>query len=214
MRRLAAIVGTFVVMATGRAQESPRDLVESVQPRAWMKKGSVAVAPFGAWGLNDPFLNRAGGGLRALWWPRPLLGVTLEGSAWGQRPSDAARTAQRELHARLREAASGWSALAGLELTVADGKVAFGSNIAPLELVLRSSLGLCSTTEDLRGHPTTALSAALASRWFMNARWAMETGLSWRTATLERSVDGRPVAARDTLVALELAAVWRWGGGR
>jgi hypothetical protein len=208
------MLGTFVAAAPGHSEENPRDRAEAVQPRAWLKRGSFGLSPFGAWGLNDPFLSRGGGGLRALWWPRPLLGVTLEGAAWGQRPSDAARTAQRELHARMREAASGWSVLAGVELTVADGKVAFGSHIAPLEILLRTSLGACGTTEDVSGDPTSAVAAAVASRWFVNASWAVETGLAWRTATLERTVDGRPVAGRDTFVALEVAADWRWGGVR
>jgi hypothetical protein len=213
VRRLVVLVMWVGGLSEAGAYEPVRDNVEAVQPRAWRKEGSIAVAPFGAWALNDPFVSRGGAGLRALWWPRPLLGLTLEGSAWGQRPSDAARTGQRELRARLRDAASGWSALAGAELSVGDGKVSFGSRIAPFEVLLRTALGLCSTTEDFRGHPTSALAAAVGARWFLGRSWALETALAWRTATLERTVDGRTAAARDTVVALELAADWRWGGG-
>ncbi len=214
MRLWAVIVVMVGGLSAAKALEPPVDRVEAVQPRAWLKQGSVALAPFGAWAVNDPFLSRAGGGVRAFWWPRPLLGLTLEGSAWGQRPSDAARTARRELRARLRPAASGWSVLAGAELSVADGKVAFGSRIAPFEVVLRSALGLCSSTEELRGHPVPALGASVGTRWFLGPSWALETTLALRTATLERTVDGRPAAARDTNVALEFAGDWRWGGMR
>ena len=218
MRRIVGAVviavAVFRSLPAGAAESSVGtrgdvDRVEAVQPRAWPKRGGMAVAPFGAWAFNDPFVSRGGGGLRALWWPRSLLGVTLEASAWGQRPSDAAKTAQRELHARLRESSSGWSALAGGELSVADAKVAFGPRIVPLELVLRASIGLAGQEG---GGAATALGGAVSARWFLERRWGLETAVAWRTATLGRSLDGRTVGARDTLVALELSVPVRWGG--
>jgi hypothetical protein len=102
----------------------------------------------------------------------------------------------------------------GTELSVADGKVAFGSRIVPFEVVLRTALGACGTTEDWQGHATSIVAASGGARWFLGPSWAVETTLSLRTATLERLVDGWPSSAGDTTVALELAADRRWGGRR
>ncbi len=172
----------------------------------------MVLAPVAGYALDDPFLIRGGGGLRASWWPRSLLALTLDVQGWGQTPSAAARVAQRELRARMRPGASAWFAAAGAEVAAVDGKVAVGRGVVPFELVLRASVGVASGTEDLDGDPVAVVVAAAGARWFAGERWGLETSIAWRTAPLVRELDGRAVSTRDSVVALELGLPLRFGG--
>ena len=216
-RRVVAMAGAWLVAsAAAWAQEpaiSSADRVEAVQQRSWKKAGSLELAPFAGYGLNDPFLLRGGVGLRAVWWPRSLVGLTVEASGWTQAPSEAARVAQRELKARLRETGSGWAVLGGGEVALVDGKVAFGSALVPFELVVRALLGAESSTEELRSGAVLALGAAVGARFFLWSGVGLETSLVWRSASLEREIDGRVVSGRDTVVSFEVGVPLRFGGG-
>jgi hypothetical protein len=129
-----------------------------------------------------------------------------------QGPTNAAKAAQRELKSRLRETGASWNAVSSLELSAADGKVAFGTAIVGFELLLRAGLGVQASEEDLRAKPVLASMAALGSRWFLGPRWAFELNLSWRQGSLVRRIDGASVSSRDMVVALEGGVVARLGG--
>lgn len=216
------VVLAIVAVASAAAAEpvtvseapSSVDRIESVQSRAWAKKGAGALSATAAYGLNDPFLARGGGGLRATYWPRSLLGLTLEVSGWAQTPSASARIAQRELRARMRSAGSSWVALVGAEMSAADGKLALGETIVPFELMLRLGGGAASSGTDLDSAPALALGAGVGFRWFLSGVVGLETTLSWRTASVVRQLDGQGASARDTVVAFELGLPFRLGGGK
>jgi hypothetical protein len=218
---LAVVVSAVLLSVQAGAQgpsapdERPApDLVEAVQARAWTKKGAFALTPLLAAGLDDPFLAQGGAGLRLGWWPRSLVGITIEASGWLQGPSDAARVAQRELRARLRSAGSPWTALAAAEVSAADGKLALGGDIVPFEFLLRLGAGGAAASEEPAGPVSLLLSAGVGMRWFLGASVGLETNLVWRSASLTREIAGQVVSGRDTVVALELGVPLRLGGGR
>jgi hypothetical protein len=188
------------------------DHVEAVQSRAWLKRGAFVLEPTASYAFNDPFLVRGGFGGRVVWWPRSLLGLSVEASGWSQAPSEDARVAQRELRAQLRATGSSWMALAGAEIAAADGKLALGGGILPFELLLRLGAGAASSRDAVTSTPALALSAGVAMRWFLSERWGLDTALSWRSASITRSIDGALVPARDTAVSFEVGVPFRLGG--
>lgn len=189
------------------------DRVEAVQERAWQKRGAFALAPLAATGLNDPFLLRGGVGLRGTWWPRSLVGLSLEAAGWGQTATASAEVAQRELRARLRPTGSGWMALGQVEVSAVDGKIAGFGSILPFELALRGGLGAVSSREASFAQPSFAISGGVLARWFSTGSTAIETGLALRSASVERRINGRVSSFRDTVVSFEVAVPFRFGGG-
>lgn len=190
------------------------DRIEAIQPRPWVRNGAVTVAPTFASALDDPFLLRGGIGGRVAWWPRSLLAVSLEGSVWAQSRTAAARVAQRELRARLRPTGSGWFAALAVEVVGVDGKIAGFGSILPFELGLRAGVGGASSRDDFVSSPALSFSAAAVARWFPFRSVGVETSLVVRSATLERTVDGRRFDASDTIVAIEMGMPLFIGGRR
>jgi hypothetical protein len=191
----------------------PADHIEAVQQRAWLKRNSLMLEPESSIAFNDPFLLRGGGGLRAVYWVRSLLGLSVDASGWGQTPTPDAYVAQRELHAQIRPAASAWSVLAGAEVTPIDGKVGAGSSIVPFEMFLRLGVGAAATSEAITGAPTFAFSAALGVRWFFSNRIGFDTSFSWHTASITRSIAGVSSDWLDSVVSFEVGMPFRIGGG-
>ena len=200
--------------AESSAASSPADHIESIQQRAWIKRGAALIEPYANYAFNDPFLLRGGLGARLSYWPRSLIGLTLEASAWAQTPSDDARTAQRELRARLRATGSSWVALGGAEITPADGKLAILGGVLPFELLFRLGVGAASSRDNITSTPAFAMSAGLGIRWFASSHFGVDTSVTWRSASITRSIDGALVAARDTAIAFEIGVPMRVGGGR
>lgn len=190
------------------------DRIEAVQTRAWVRHGAVLVTPLVNVALDDPFLLRGGAGVRLAYWPRSLLGFSLEASAWGQTRTSAARVAQRELRARLRPSGSGWLATASVEVVAADGKVAGFGGILPFELSLRAAVGAASSRDEFASAPALAFATAFVARWFPTDRLGIETSLVLRSAALERTIDGRKTSSKDTVVSFELGIPLRFGGQR
>jgi hypothetical protein len=210
---LAAALFSSVARAEDAVAVPPSDHIESVQNRAWVKRNSLMLEPVGSFAFNDPFLVRGGGGLRAVYWIRSLIGVSVDVSGWAQAPSEQARIAQRELRAQLRPTGSSWSALAGAEATPIDGKLAFFSAIVPFELSLRLGLGAASSRDAIDSSPVFAMSAGLGVRWFMTSHFGLDTGLTWRSASITRYLNGTPTPSRDTLVSFDVGVPFRIGGG-
>ncbi len=205
------LLGLISFAPASRAEESS-DRIEALNSRAWQKRGSFGMAGFGSYAFNDPMLIRGGGGVRLSWWPRSLVGLSIEAAGGVQGPTNAAKAAQRELKSRLRETGASWNAVSSLELSAADGKAAFGTAIVGFELLLRAGLGVQASEEALRSKPVLASMAALGTRWFLGPRWAFELNLSWRQGSLVRRIDGASVSSRDMVVALEGGVVARLGG--
>lgn len=189
------------------------DHIEAVQDRAWLKRNSLTLEPESSIAFNDPFLLRGGGGLRAVYWIRSLIGVSLDATGWGQTPTPDAYVAQRELHAQIRPAASAWSVLGGAEVTPVDGKIGAGSTIVPFEMFLRLGVGAAATSEAITGAPTFAFSAALGVRWFLSDRFGLDTSFTWRSASITRSIAGVNSDWLDTIVAFDVGVPFRIGGG-
>lgn len=208
-----ALAIVFVVTNTSfaSARESPSgaDRIEAVQTRAWVKRGSFAVAPTIAAGVNDPFLIRGFAGARLTWWPRSLLGFSLEAGALAQTPTGASRVAQRELRARLRPGGSGWIALGTVELSAVDGKVAIGSAIVPFELFIRGGAGMAASRPEFFSEPGAAFAAGLGLRWFARESLGVDAALMWRSTAITRDVGGREVSDRDVMLAFEVAVPFR-----
>jgi len=211
-----AVVLATLLSAPARADGTipfpgPGDRVEAVQRRPWAGR-RLALAPLAAGGLDDPFLWRGGVGLRATAWPRSLLGLSLEASLWGQTPSQAARTAQRELRAVLRPGGSFLSLLAQAEIAGGDGKIAFGSRIVPFEIFLRAGAGAAGAGTSGSDGFSPAFAGSLGTRWFISERLGLELALAARSAVTQRVVGGVAADRRDTVVALETAVPLRIGG--
>ncbi len=212
----ALLLGSMAAAGLAEAQEPPSlppsDHIEAVQARAWMKRGSFTLEPLGSFAFNDPFLVQGGGGLRAIYWVRSLLGLTVEATGWGQTPSEDAIIAQRELRAQLRPAGSTWAAMGGAEITPADGKIAALGGILPFELLLQIEAGAASSRDSVDSAPALALSAGLGMRWFVSPHVGIDTSITWRSASIVRSINGSSVPSRDTIVSFDLGVPLRLGG--
>jgi len=189
------------------------DRVEAVQERLWGKRGSLFLGPEGSFAFNDPFVIRGGGGGRAVYWIRSLVGLSLDVTGWGEAPSEEAIIAQRELRAQIRPAGSSWAALLGVELAPADGKIAALGGILPFELFLRAGAGWAASRNDAGSSTGLGITAGLGLRWFVSSRFGIDTSLTWRTAAVALSLNGALVPVRDSIVSFDLGLPFRLGGG-
>lgn len=215
MRLWGGLIVVFWCAQAFADSPTPRaaDRIEAVQTKVWVRHAAFGIAPLVAVALDDPFVIQAGGGVRLSFWPTSLLGVGVEGSAFGQASTQASKVAQRELRARLKPVGGGWALAAIAEVVAVDGKVAGFGKILPFEMALRAGVGAVSRRNDFHASLTPSLQGALVARWFVGGRVGVETNVVVRTAALESSLDTVTTSVRDTTVAFEIAIPFLLGGG-
>src|SRR3981081_3065521 len=79
------------------------DEIHAVQRRPLREARRLELWLYGIGGIGDPYLQRWGGGLRAMWHPREGLSFGLDGRGLSTYATQELVIAKRELHARILE---------------------------------------------------------------------------------------------------------------
>ncbi|HEY5676727.1 MAG TPA: hypothetical protein VIR81_08080, partial [Myxococcales bacterium] len=93
----------LLLAAAARAEEGTADTITAVQKRPLRQAHRLELQPYGEMSIADPYLQRWGAGLRAMWHLREGLSIGLDGNGLGSWATEELVIAKRELHARIVE---------------------------------------------------------------------------------------------------------------
>src|SRR2546427_156984 len=98
---LIALAATAARAQSADADASDR--ITAVQKRPLRQANRLEISPYGEMSIGDPYLQRWGAGLRAIWHLREGLSGGLGADGLGTLGEQVLGIAQRELHARRPE---------------------------------------------------------------------------------------------------------------
>jgi hypothetical protein len=124
-----------------------------VQKKPLRQAHRLELLPYGVMSIADPYQQRWGGGLRAMWHLREGLSVGLDGCGLGTWATEELVMARRELHANVLESHQRASLAAFASIAPLYGKVALpGDTLVHFETFVDLGLGGALTeTEASRG---------------------------------------------------------------
>src|SRR5438105_6678166 len=161
--------------AAARAQSAdPADTITAVQKRPLRQANRLEISPYGEMGIGDPYLQRWGAGLRAMWHLREGLSLGVDGNGIGTWETQELVIAKRELHARivesrLRGSLAGFAAIAPLY-----GKVALpGDALVHFETFVDAGLGGALTETDTTRGVRPLIVAGIGQRVFLSENFAL-----------------------------------------
>lgn len=216
MRAAIAFLLAVTSAAAARAQSAdPADTITAVQKRPLRQAHRLELTPYGEMGIGDPYLQRWGGGLRAMWHLREGLSLGVDGSGLGSWATQELVIAKRELHARIvesrqRASLAGFAAIAPLY-----GKVALpGDVLVHFETFLDAGLGAAWTeTEATRGiRPMIA--AGIGQRVFLGENLALTARVGGNLYAERVIVDGSAQTKAMGFWSIRLGFSFYLGGGQ
>ncbi|HTO98370.1 MAG TPA: hypothetical protein VMK66_15080 [Myxococcales bacterium] len=205
-----------LIAASARAQEGePADTITAVQKRPLRQAHRLELTPYGEMGIGDPYLQRWGGGLRAMWHLREGLSLGLDASGLGTWATQELVIAKRELHAqilesRLRASLAGYVAIAPLY-----GKVALpGDALVHFETFLDAGLGAAFTETDATRGTRPMIAAGIGQRVFLGESLALTARLGGNLYAEQVVVDGSQQTKAMGFWTLRLGLSFYFGGGQ
>jgi hypothetical protein len=186
-----------------RAQTpEPADTITAVQKRPLRQANRLEITPYAEMSIGDPYLQRWGGGLRAMWHLREGLSVGLDGNGLGTWATQELVIAKRELHARILE-------------SPLYGKVALpGDALVHFETFLDAGIGGAWTeTEATRGvRPMVA--AGIGQRISLGESVALTARVGGNLYAERVVVDGAPQTKAMGFWSVRFGLSFYIGGGR
>jgi hypothetical protein len=153
--------------ATAAAEVPPGDEIHAVQKRPLREARRLELWAYGIGGVGDPYLQRWGGGLRAMWHLREGLSVGLDGHGFATYATEELAIAKRELHARILESRERAAGTAFVAIAPLYGKVALpGDLLVHFETFGDVGLGAAYTETDSGRGVRPLLAAGLGQRLF------------------------------------------------
>ncbi len=161
MRGAAAILLSITLGAAARAQSldpqpapvapetPPADSIQSVQKRPLREANRLELWPYATLGIADPYLQRLGGGLRAMWHLREGASLGLDASGLMSFETEELSIAKRELQARVIESREKAAVRAMGSIAPLYGKVALpGDALLHFEIFADAGLGAAFAETD------------------------------------------------------------------
>jgi outer membrane beta-barrel protein len=202
--------------AAVRAQTpEPADTITAVQKRPLTQAGRLEISPYGEMSIGDPYLQRWGGGLRAMWHLREGLSVGVDGDGLGTWATQELVIAKRELHARildsrLRGSLAGFAAIAPLY-----GKVALpGDLLVHFETFLDAGIGAAWTETDATRGVRPMVAAGIGQRISLGDSVALTARVGGNLYAERVSVDGAQQTKAMGFWTVRLGLSFYIGGGR
>lgn len=157
--------GWEAVPATGAPAQ---DEIHAVQKRPLREAHRVELWAYAAGGIADPYLQRWGGGLRAMWHPREGLSLGVDGRAFQSYATEELVIAKRELHARILESRERAAVSAVAAIAPLYGKVALPADLLlHFEAFADAGLGAAYTETDSGRGVRPLISAGIGQRLFL-----------------------------------------------
>jgi hypothetical protein len=154
--------------------EAPPDRIQAVQRRPLREANRLELWPYASLGLGDPYLQRVGGGLRALWHLREGAALGLDAAGNATFATQELLIARRELHARVIESREKASLRAVGSIAPLYGKVALpGDALMHFELFADGGLGAAWTETDAGNGVRPLLAAGIGERMLLGSSVAL-----------------------------------------
>jgi outer membrane beta-barrel protein len=220
--RLPLLCAIFLIgTGTARAQPAETDLppdsgdsISAVQKRPLRQARRLEILPYGEMSIADPYLQRWGGGLRAMWHLRESFSLGLDANGFGSWQTQELVIAKRELHARIFDSRQRAALMAVASLAPLYGKVALPCDaLVHFETFLDAGLGAAYTETDSTRGLRPALTAGLGQRIFLGESLALTARLGGNFYAERLIVDGRPQGKVMGFWSLRLGLSFYFGGG-
>jgi hypothetical protein len=180
---LSAVAFCTLLAAAARAQEAPAaaapdappgDRIQSVQRRPLREAGRLEIFPYAALGVGDPYLQRVGGGLRALWHLREGAALGLDAGGLMHFETQELAIAKRELNARVIESRERAALRAVGSIAPIYGKVALpGDSLVHFEMFADAALGAAWTDTDAGSGIRPLVGAGIGERVLLSSNVAL-----------------------------------------
>ena len=214
---MRAVLLCVMLLATGsvKAEENSADTISAVQKRPLRQAHRLELTPYGQMSIADPYLQRWGAGLRAMWHLREGLAVGLDANANGTWRTEELVIARRELHANIIESRQRGSLAAFAAIAPLYGKVALpGDALVHFETFLDAGLGGAWTeTEATRG-VRPMIAAGLGQRIFLGESAALTARLGGNLYAERAVVAGQTQTKAMGFWTLALGISVYFGGDR
>lgn len=191
------------------------DTISAVQKRPLRQAHRLELLPYGAMSIADPYLQRWGGGLRAMYHLREGLSLGLDASGLGTWQTEELVIAKRELHARILDSRQRASLMALASIAPLYGKVALpGDALVHFETFFDAGLGgVFSETDATRG-VRPALTAGVGQRIFLGEDFALTARVGGNLYAERVVVDGSTQTKAMGFWSVLLGISFYLGGGR
>jgi hypothetical protein len=215
---LLCVVISIAFAGAARAQQpgtDSGDTISAVQKRPLRQAHRLELLPYAEMSIADPYLQRWGGGLRAMMHLREGLSVGLDMSGLGTWQTQELVIAKRELHARILESRQRASLMAMASIAPLYGKVALpGDAIVHFETFFDAGLGGNWTETDATRGIRPALAAGIGQRIFLGEDFALTARLGGNLYAERVIVDGASQTKAMGFWTLLLGVSVYFGAGR
>ena len=213
--RLPSLCVMLLISAAVRAQTADGDTVSAVQKKPLRQAHRLEITPYGEMSIADPYLQRFGGGLRAMMHLREGLSVGLDADGLGTWQTQELVIARRELHARVIDSRMRASLLAMAAIAPLYGKVALpGDALVHFETFFDAGLGAGFTETDATRGVRPMLAAGMGQRIFLNEDFALTARVGGNLYAEHVIVDGNSQTKAMGFWSFALGLSIYFGGGR
>jgi outer membrane beta-barrel protein len=198
-----------------RAEDGAGDTITAVQRKPLRQAGRLELQPYGEMSIGDPYLQRFGAGLRAMWHMREGLSFGLDGNGLGTWATEDLVIAKRELHARIVESRTRMTLAAFAAIAPLYGKVALpGDVLVHFETFLDAGLGAAWTETDATRGVRPMIAAGIGQRMFLGENVALTARVGGNLYAERVVVDGTQQTKAMGYWTLRLGLAYYFGGGR
>ncbi len=173
---------------------SQGDEIHAVQKRPLREARRFELWIYGVGGIADPYLQRWGGGLRAMWHPREGLSFGLDGRGLSTSATQELVIAKRELHARILESRERAALTAVAAIAPLYGKVALPADLLlHFETFADAGIGAALTETDSGRGVRPLVAAGIGQRLFLGDSSALTLRVGGELYAEKLIVAGRPI---------------------
>ena len=183
----------FATASLAEGQPPDADEIHAVQQRPLRAARRLELFPYGAVSIADPYLQRWGGGLRAMWHLREGLSLGLDGNGFGTWQTEELVIAKRELHARIIDSRQRASVAGVVAIAPLYGKVALPfDTLVHFETFFDAGLGGALTETDAGRGVRPMLLAGIGQRVFLSEDLALTARIGGDLYAERVVIDGQP----------------------
>jgi outer membrane beta-barrel protein len=188
--RLVPLCIAACLLATS-AHGAEADEITAVQKRPLRQAKRLELWGYGSMSIADPYLQRWGGGLRAMYHLREGLSVGVDAGGLGTWATQELVIAKRELHARIIESRQRASLAGMASIAPIYGKVALpGDALVHFETFLDAGLGGVLTETEAGKGVRPMLAGGIGQRLFLGENFALTARVGGEVYAEHVLVDG------------------------
>src|SRR5256885_14686488 len=172
--RLPSLCVMLLISGAVRAQSADGDTISAVPERPLRQAHRLELLPYAEMSIADPYLQRFGGGLRAMMHLREGLSLGLDADGLGTWQTEELVIARRELHARIIDSRLRASLVALASIAPLYGKVALpGDALVHFETFFDAGLGAAWTETDATRGVRPMVAGGIGQRIFLGEDYAL-----------------------------------------